>query len=364
MPPPPPLTHAAAASLLALLAGCAAPGGPLRLHGALPAAPGRLFVAGVAMEAARPGVDDCAPAALTAVLGHHGVRLAPGALESPSGAGSGQEVSLPALALRARAHGVDVRVVEGNRALVHGELGRSRPVVVALAPPGGGRHAVVVVGADADPEGPLYVLERDGGTWWWAGDAFERAWAAAGHPALLVGPVAASTASALPGPPATAGAASLARGLVLESQGDREAALASFREAVDLDPRCREAWLGLARLHREARSTDEAIAAYDRAVDLDPADPVAANNLAWLLAEEGRDPARAVALAQGALEGAGPGQRPAVLETLAVALLGAGDVEGARATLRRALEEARAAGDGGAVERLRARVEGIEDPWH
>jgi len=134
---------------------------------------------------------------------------------------------------------------------------------------------------------------------------------------------------------ATAVETRTARAAVLLGQGRVANALAEFDQAVRMTPDFAPAWTGLGMASEQAGNIAAAVRAYREALARAPNDPVALNNLAWLLAlgagaaEEALDLARrAVALLP---------QDPAVATTLAQALAATGDAAGAEAAFDRAI---------------------------
>lgn len=96
------------------------------------------------------------------------------------------------------------------------------------------------------------------------------------------------------------------RGDVLAGQGNVDAAIDAYEQALKGDPRA--AWI-LARLgtaQQRAERTAEAEKRYRAALEIDPREPVATNNLAYLLADEKRDLDEALRLATIAVESAPP----------------------------------------------------------
>lgn len=73
-------------------------------------------------------------------------------------------------------------------------------------------------------------------------------------------------------------------------KGYREAALAEFEKAVDLDANHKEALLGLAELSTEAGKSDEALALYRRLATAHPDDPRVLTAIATHYSKNGRDP--------------------------------------------------------------------------
>jgi tetratricopeptide (TPR) repeat protein len=137
------------------------------------------------------------------------------------------------------------------------------------------------------------------------------------------------------------------RGLALGRAGDNAAAIAAFERAIELDPESAQAHAGLATLTAKAGDVKRGIELFDRAYELDPSNGVPAysaaqltlvagdregaierlrrlvkhhpevtgarNDLAWLLAEDGKDLDLALSLAQTAHD---RDPSPEVLDTL------------------------------------------------
>ncbi|MCX7818785.1 MAG: tetratricopeptide repeat protein [Kiritimatiellae bacterium] len=120
--------------------------------------------------------------------------------------------------------------------------------------------------------------------------------------------------------------------------GDHERAIASFRQALQVDPSNRRALFGLGTSLIATEQYAEATNVLARSIELDPGDYFAVNNLAWLHATARdirfRDGRRALAHAQQALVMAPLDYR--VWSTLAESYY----VSGEYARARRAAEEA------------------------
>jgi tetratricopeptide (TPR) repeat protein len=159
-------------------------------------------------------------------------------------------------------------------------------------------------------------------------------------------------------------------GLVRAAQGKSDAARASFEKAQSIDPGDAQALVGLAALEKLAGHSDQAIVLYDRASALDPLngataysaaqlslasghredaeqrlrilvrrnpeEVVAANDLAYLLAERGAELDFALRLAERAV---GFTATSETLDTLGYVQLKRGESERAAQAFRRALEE-------------------------
>ena len=98
------------------------------------------------------------------------------------------------------------------------------------------------------------------------------------------------------------------------SQGRVDEAVEGLERAAELDPTRAQPHFHLGTIHQQLGRIDEARRAYARALEIDPGFALAANNLAWLEAEEGGDLDRALLLAERARE-ALPND-PHVLDTL------------------------------------------------
>lgn len=122
----------------------------------------------------------------------------------------------------------------------------------------------------------------------------------------------------------------------LEALGRTNEARPEYARALALDPARPQASLALARLLTRAGRTREAVATLEEALEHAPKQLDLLNNLAWSLANENLDPARAYDLALRARTLAP--DDPVVLDTLGWAAIRAGEPERAIPALRRALE--------------------------
>lgn len=95
-------------------------------------------------------------------------------------------------------------------------------------------------------------------------------------------------------------------GLICLERGDADVAFELLSKAVSLDPDCGHAFAGRGFALSSKGEFRSAIGDYEEAIRLAPNDPIASNNLAWLLAtcpdESLRDGSRAEALATKACE--------------------------------------------------------------
>jgi tetratricopeptide (TPR) repeat protein len=137
-------------------------------------------------------------------------------------------------------------------------------------------------------------------------------------------------------------------GRVADATGDRQRAEEAYRTAIGLDPNLTGPYVALGQLYGNAREYPRAIAELDKALAANPEQPAAlmlwsiahhmggdtgkardgyeklvktnprfapaSNNLAWMLAEEGKDLARAFLLAQAARDAAP--EDPQIADTL------------------------------------------------
>ncbi len=136
-------------------------------------------------------------------------------------------------------------------------------------------------------------------------------------------------------------------GMALGRSGRRSEAIAAFRRVVALDRTAQGAHAALGDLLYENGDTAGAVGAWEEAVVLKPDSPEVLNSLAWVLAtgEVDRPGARsrAVTLARRACQLTND-QDPAVLDTLATALAGVGQLDEAVETSLWASELARTMG--------------------
>ena len=161
------------------------------------------------------------------------------------------------------------------------------------------------------------------------------------------------------------------RGKILLSQNNYEQSKAAFEKALELNPELIEPHVSLAEIYQSRREIDKAIfhyetvirkqpeftrayiqlgllyegevkeakarALYEKALEIDPDFAPAANNLAYMLAQTGEDPDRALYLARKAK--AQLPDNPGVADTLGLTLLGKGLYHSAIAELTDAAEK-------------------------
>jgi Flp pilus assembly protein TadD len=130
----------------------------------------------------------------------------------------------------------------------------------------------------------------------------------------------------------------LAGNLYLQ-QGNPGRALEAFTTATRLDPTRSAAHFGLGIAHHHNRDTERALASYRKALTLNPNDPRAYNNIAYVLAEQGRDLGEALSAAQRAAELGR--EAPSIMDTLGFVHYQRGEYDKAEPLLRRAAEQLR-----------------------
>ncbi|WP_114373679.1 tetratricopeptide repeat protein [Elioraea thermophila] len=127
----------------------------------------------------------------------------------------------------------------------------------------------------------------------------------------------------------------LARAALVLSQGRTGEAIAEFDRAARERPDIPQPWVGLGMALERAGNIQGAVLAYRRALERHAEDPIALNNLAWLIALGAGEPAEAVALARRAA--ALLPDDPSVLTTLGEALRRSGEAREAEAQFDRAI---------------------------
>jgi tetratricopeptide (TPR) repeat protein len=287
---------AGAALVAAMLAACVSPAG-LDLSGLPSALPERVELAAV------PFVPQdelyCGPASLAMVLAWSGDAATQAEL-APAVFTPGRQGSLPQdLLSAARRHGRLALPVTDLAALL-AELAAGHPVLVlqnlglAVAPQW---HYAVAVGYDRAAEDLVLRSGREARRRV-SFATFERTWARAEHWALVVLPP-----DRLPATAAEADLLTAAAGLERSSRPD--AAATVYETILERWPASLGALIGLANARYRAGDLAAAEAVLRRATGAHPASVAAWNNLAHVLAENGRHDA-ALAAATRALELGGP----------------------------------------------------------
>ncbi len=144
-------------------------------------------------------------------------------------------------------------------------------------------------------------------------------------------------------------------GCALLKKGDMDEAIAEWKNALLIEPRDAEVYTSLGNAFLEKGSVKEAISHYQEALEIAPQNGSALNNLAWVLATSSdasiRDGARAIGLAQDAVQGSG-GKDPIFVRTLAAAHAEAGQFAEAISTAEQALVIANGQNKAELVKRL------------
>ncbi|HEX2254370.1 MAG TPA: tetratricopeptide repeat protein, partial [Thermoanaerobaculia bacterium] len=296
------------------------------------------------------GFERCGPGSLSVALAALGdpVSIEELAAVLPK-ADNGGVLSLD-LVREARRRGHDAQLVTGSPELVRDEVVAGRPAVLMLrvldAPGVQDDYYHYVVADGWDPQRQLVRVQfGDGKARWTPFANLERAWQPAGHATLVV----------RPGPPTAAPTENATRfAAALEAAGRPEEAASLYRKLLEDEP-SPLLWTNLGNAETAAGNRDEALAAYRQAVALAPDDGDALNNLAWLLYERRGEPAgdehleEAEALARQAVAAGGPDPYLA-LDTLGRILHARGDCEEASRMLVRASETAPAGETRAAVD--------------
>ena len=148
-------------------------------------------------------------------------------------------------------------------------------------------------------------------------------------------------------------------GTVLFEQGRIGDAIAQWQKAIATQPNDAGFHTALGDAFLRGELQKDAIAEYERAARISGQDPLARNNLAWVLATSPdasiRDGTRAIELAKQAVR-LSRGKDPNYLRTLAVACAGSGRFAEARETARRALQAAEIRGNSTLANALRDEI--------
>ena len=133
----------------------------------------------------------------------------------------------------------------------------------------------------------------------------------------------------------------IARGDALRDQGKLEEAIVEYREAIRLDPADAQLWIRLGQVYARMGRGEDALNSLERGLEVDPGNAGILNDMGWLYATVEpsalRDPAKALAYAQRAVEASG-GTDANILDTLAEAYYANRQFDEAIETEERALE--------------------------
>jgi tetratricopeptide (TPR) repeat protein len=148
-------------------------------------------------------------------------------------------------------------------------------------------------------------------------------------------------------------------GSLLFQQGRVDEAIAQWQKALATQPDDAGFHSALANAFLKKGLYKDAITEYDHAVRIAPHDPLARNDLAWLLATSSdasiRDGTRALELAQQAVQLSG-GKDPVYLRTLAAACAESGRFTDAEQTARQALQAANVQGNSALANTLQDEI--------
>jgi tetratricopeptide (TPR) repeat protein len=142
-------------------------------------------------------------------------------------------------------------------------------------------------------------------------------------------------------PSAGLAATHIERGDVLYNQGKLEESIAEYREAARLDPTNANLWMRLGQAYEQTGRGEDALHSLEKGSEADPGNAGILNQMGWLYATAEpatlRDPAKALAYAQRAVEASGGGDAN-ILDTLAEAYYANRQFDKAIETEERALE--------------------------
>jgi tetratricopeptide (TPR) repeat protein len=133
----------------------------------------------------------------------------------------------------------------------------------------------------------------------------------------------------------------IGRGDALFNQGELEGSMVEYREAARLDPTNADLWMRLGQVYEQTGRGEDALHSLEKGLEADPGNAGILNQLGWLYATAEpstlRDPAKALAYAQRAVEASG-GRDANFLDTLAQAYYVNQEFDEAIKTEERALE--------------------------
>jgi hypothetical protein len=224
-------------------------------------------------------IKSCGAGALSSVLQHYGdpTPMATWDASLPKTRGGVMSIDL---VLAARQRGFHADLVTGDRPMVERELLDGRPVILMLQviqAPGRGYdffHYVVLDGID-----PARRLVRaqfgDAKARWVRFERLETAWKGGAYTAIVV----------RPNDPARE---LLRAAVLLEEKGEVAEAARAYRDITAVHPGSSVAWTNLGNAESSLGNREAAEAAFRKALEIDPRSPDALNNLAWLLYEAKR----------------------------------------------------------------------------
>jgi hypothetical protein len=282
------------ACILLLVTGC---GGLFTRFPQLAGGPDQVLIETVPFHAQEQ--YQCGPAAMAMLLGWNGLAVSPAAL-SPQIYSPGLKGSLqPALIAAARRHGYLAYPITGGEALF-AELIAGHPVIVLqnLGLSWYPRwHYAVVIGYDR-PEKRIVLHSGKTSEEELPFRVFDNTWARSERWGLLVMPPDRLPATATED-------AYLAAAVGLEQARQPQAAATAYQTALTRWPGSFVAWMGLGNSRYALNEQAGAEQAFRRAAKLKPDDGAAFNNLARVLAEQGKQQ-EALAAARQAVSRGGP----------------------------------------------------------
>ncbi len=275
----------------------------------------------------RWGDNTCGSGALAAVLTHFGDEATEAELNEALPKGKHGGVVSVDLLLETRRRGFDAQLVRGDRQLIENRLRDGKPSILMLQVvdlPGSERdfyHYVVADGLDPDKNLVRFQF-GDGKARWIPLQKLEEPWKGAGYGTILVDPLTLESG--------------LRRAVLLEEKGSLAEAIVEYQSLLRRYPQAATAWTNLGNVQTKAGAEDEAEASYRKALAIDSKDRDALNNLAWLLLTKDRA-AEAEPLARAAVEAGGPDPHLA-LDTLGHVLAALGKCAEAREAYGAALD--------------------------
>lgn len=278
------------------------------------------------------------PTGLSAAVGMALARWGRGPARGVCGAevqGGSPESWLRAVEREFARRGLWAHVSQGDVDDLRARLRAGVPVIVALSEEGG-RRFVLVTGCD-DRSRRLLCHDGNARPRVMGLDDFEGRWRAAGKWQMVICPPEAATW------PLSLGER-FGRARHYSARRHYEQAVRDLEAACQMAPRASAPLVEYGNVRRAMGQPDEAEQLYREALRLNPADATARNNLAYLLAEEGRGLLESEELARAAVLQE-PGN-PAFLDTLGFVL----HRQGRHAEAVGVLERARGAAAGRAIE--------------
>lgn len=230
---------------------------------------------------------ECVPESLCAVMNYWGKAASVEELSfygrTPNMTGM-LSTQVPVLA---RQKGFKATFLEGSVGKIKNAIDRGVPPIIGVQSGGGNYHAFVVIGYN-DQEKTIVCEEYEDTKRLISYEEIEELWQPAGH---LMLELEVSRAEEL-----------FADGASLEAKGRYDEAAALYRKALQIDPACYEARVGLGNCLLYRRKLEEALTEYKLAFEANSVDPRVCNNLANIYLELRRELPEAERLAGIAVE--------------------------------------------------------------